>query len=212
MGRPRVVNPTERKCKRCGDVKPIDDFPKQNQLRDGWFTYRHSCKQCESKRAQVRAELNHEKGKCYCGKDRLAGFARCEQCKEKHDAWRQAHLPEKRKYEKGRTRELKLTVLNHYGHKCFCCGETRYEFLTLDHVGGWGKEHKSEAGTKIQAKTLCLWIIRNNFPDTVRVACYNCNCAMGHHGYCPHEKEREEARLKAPEWNLSGVGFGPELR
>lgn len=29
-------------------------------------------------------------------------------------------------------------ALDHYGGKCECCGETRYEFLQLDHIDGNG--------------------------------------------------------------------------
>lgn len=74
-------------------------------------------------------------------------------------------------------------VLEHYGLKCECCGEEIYEFLTIDHINGGGNKHKKEIGKKVIYK----WLIDNDFPEGYRTLCYNCNCSIGHYGYCPHQ-------------------------
>lgn len=86
-----------------------------------------------------------------------------------------------------RNREQRERCLEHYGKICACCGETRYEFLSLDHENGGGGKHRKELGG---GDRLCRWLIKNNFPAGFRVLCHNCNQAIGLYGYCPHEQER----------------------
>jgi len=78
---------------------------------------------------------------------------------------------------------LRKEVLEHYGGKCACCGETKYEFLSIDHINGGGSKHRKEINGMI-----CPWLKNNNFPDGFQVLCYNCNQAKGIYGYCPHQK------------------------
>jgi hypothetical protein len=77
-------------------------------------------------------------------------------------------------------------VLVHYCNgdtpKCACCGETRLEFLALDHINGGGSRHAKEINFK-----LARWLKSQGYPDGYRVLCHNCNFALGHYGYCPHE-------------------------
>jgi hypothetical protein len=63
-----------------------------------------------------------------------------------------------------------------------CCGESHYEFLTIDHVNGDGADHRRETNNE----DIYRWLERNNFPPGFRVLCMNCNFALGYHGYCPH--------------------------
>lgn len=79
-------------------------------------------------------------------------------------------------------REQKQSIINKYGGKCICCGEKYIEFLTMDHINGDGAQHRK----KIGRGNLYKWIITHNYPNTFRVLCYNCNCSIGHYGYCPH--------------------------
>lgn len=76
-------------------------------------------------------------------------------------------------------------ILNHYGKKCFCSGEKHQEFLTIDHVEGDGAEHRR----KLNRGRLYAHIVRENFPNKFRVACMNCNFAIGVHGSCPHNNK-----------------------
>lgn len=78
---------------------------------------------------------------------------------------------------------LRKEVLNHYGNKCACCAEETKEFLTIDHINGGGGKHRKEINGHVYR-----WLKKNNFPDGFRLLCYNCNCARGFYGVCPHEK------------------------
>lgn len=85
-------------------------------------------------------------------------------------------------------RQLKTTVIAHYGGECACCGEKSIEFLTIDHIHGDGAAHRKlvgGSGPKVYAD-----IIKSGFPEgRFRVLCLNCNIARGWYGYCPHHPE-----------------------
>ncbi len=68
--------------------------------------------------------------------------------------------------------------------KCICCGETIYEFLSIDHINGGGNKHRKEI-----RKNIGEWLIKNNYPSGYRVLCHNCNSSLGHNHYCPHHPE-----------------------
>ena len=88
--------------------------------------------------------------------------------------------------ERYRIKTRKMVLIHYSGNppKCACCGETIYEFLTIDHINGGGTEHKKE----IKGYPLAIWLKVNNFPKGFQVLCYNCNCAKGFWGKCPHKK------------------------
>jgi predicted restriction endonuclease len=95
------------------------------------------------------------------------------------------HKTEHDLYSKAYTFLIRKKVLNHYGHRCACCGERRYEFLSIDHINGGGNKHRKEIGNG----KIYLWLIKNSYPEGFQVLCCNCNQAKGHYGYCPHEKD-----------------------
>ncbi len=77
----------------------------------------------------------------------------------------------------------RCTVIDNYGGACVCCGESRYIFLTIDHIN----YHDGLSDWQLYRH-----LIKNNFPtDNYQLLCYNCNCARGHYGsdgICPHKK------------------------
>ena len=89
-------------------------------------------------------------------------------------------------------RKMRMVALLHYSDgdpKCQCCGERRYEFLSLDHIEGNGRKHRAEMS---KDKTfISRWLKQNNYPPGFRVLCHNCNLAIGAFGYCPHELEKQ---------------------
>lgn len=87
------------------------------------------------------------------------------------------------KRSRAKYRSFRETVINHYGGVCKCCGETRPECLSIDHIDGGGKAHVRAIGGP---NRLCEWIIKNNFPNNFRLLCHNCNFAEGQKGGCPH--------------------------
>ena len=82
----------------------------------------------------------------------------------------------------------RVGALQYYGGpspKCECCGEGRYEFLSLDHIQGDGARHRAEVGRG----AVYGWLKKNGYPEGFRVLCHNCNQALAHYGYCPHHHE-----------------------
>lgn len=99
--------------------------------------------------------------------------------KLKHKVWEKRH-----------NNRVRYEVLYHYSNgimECRCCHENCYDFLTIDHVNNDGAEHRR----KING-SLYRWLIKNNFPEGYQVLCYNCNCAKGNYGKCPHEYMRSD--------------------
>ena len=86
----------------------------------------------------------------------------------------------------------RLRCLNHYSTgimKCGCCGEGTEQFLTLDHIDGKAAMGHSP---RMSGNRLRRWIVKNDFPPGFQVLCYNCNCAKGFYGQCPHQTPTEE--------------------
>ena len=111
--------------------------------------------------------------------------------------WRQLNLEIFHEREKQKNRARKEKVVAAYGGKCSCCGETHVEFLTIDHIHGGGRKHRSElskAGT-----TMYQWLINHKFPDGFRLLCSNCNLAFGLYGKCPHGNLIQEVTVQRPE-------------
>jgi hypothetical protein len=85
---------------------------------------------------------------------------------------------------------LHKDILKAYGGRCVCCSESHPLFLTLDHINNDGAQHrksincgKGRGGTKFYA-----WVKRNNFPNTLQLLCWNCNCGKHRNGgTCPHK-------------------------
>ena len=94
-------------------------------------------------------------------------------------------------------RRLKKAALDGYGHKCFCCGETRFEFLCFDHPKNDGTADRKRLGKRVTAGTFYRMIVRENFPKRYQPACHNCNMSLGFYGYCPHNpKHRRDTSKK----------------
>jgi hypothetical protein len=94
-------------------------------------------------------------------------------------------------YGKNKRMEYLRTVVEHYGGKCICCGETNLRFLTIGHKNDDGAKQRDKlGGTKYAGHIFYLWLIRNNFPDEyeLQVECYNCNMGKQRNwGVCPHK-------------------------
>ena len=134
-----------------------------------------TCSRCKKE----KSELEYYKQKK--SKTGLAGY--CKICSaEVYQENRQLFL----KRQKDRRDRRRLTCLEHYGNKCDCCGETKYEFLSIDHINGNGSKHRKSIGRA----SMYHWLIKNNFPSGFRLLCHNCNQAMGIYGYCPHQKTK----------------------
>lgn len=110
-------------------------------------------------------------------------------------------------YHKLSNQRLRWDVLVHYSADppfCSCCGDKTYEFLSIDHIAGGGRQHRIANNWS----KLYQLLKSAGLPDGYRVLCHNCNQAIGHYGFCPHQHpdrslksrpadKRETARLTA---------------
>lgn len=202
MGRPRLDAPTERACKRCLITKPIDDFPLQNTTRKGmtWRSYRHTCKRCESKRTDARRRLYVENGLCHCGRPRcVESNSYCAVCRAARLKWASENLEQKRAQSIEYRAATKRAAFAAYGNKGACCGESNFEFLEIDHIGGWGKNHRNVQGQKIGGNALYRWLRNHNYPqDGFRILCGSCHGAISYYGYCPHQHMQKVLTGESP--------------
>ncbi len=80
----------------------------------------------------------------------------------------------------------KKQIFDHYGNRCSCCGEDNPSFLTIDHINNDGNKYRKS----ISGFSVYYWIIKNNYPDYLRLLCWNCNSGRACNGnICPHEQE-----------------------
>jgi hypothetical protein len=82
--------------------------------------------------------------------------------------------------------KLKTEGINAYGGKCTCCGESRFEFLTLEHKGPVPKKPNGQRVVGFYAWTIARKL---GWPSDTTILCYNCNCSKGVYGSCPHTWE-----------------------
>ncbi len=109
----------------------------------------------------------------------------CKNCENEYGQLKHAANPTRwATYQRDKNRHLRMEVILSYGSECACCGEARYEFLTIDHVNGGGTQQRRELGNSSMA--IARWLKKNNYPEGYQILCFNCNCAKGASGYCPH--------------------------
>lgn len=162
--------PTEKRCTKCRQVKSLAEF---HVARLGRFGREARCAECSSNYHRQRREanpvvraMNNAAQRRYCSKPEVRAKSRA--------------------YGKAARRKLRNELLEAYGGKCACCGESRKEFLAIDHVNGDGGQHRKEVG----ARGVYNWLRKNGYPKNgFRLLCHSCNLARGLYGYCPHELE-----------------------
>lgn len=136
-----------------------------------------------------------------CGKERWVllkngkpNSLRCNSCAtkrhgqsirgENNPRWKGGEIKVRADY----NRRQKLEALKHYSGdppKCACCREAHIEFLSIDHINGNGSRERRKRGYGY----LYGYLKKEGYPSGYRVLCLNCNLALGHYGYCPHQKE-----------------------
>ena len=90
------------------------------------------------------------------------------------------------RYQK-QTEELKEKVFDALGRVCSCCGESEPAFLTLDHVGGGGKEHRKKLS---KYNALYRDVLASVDSGKYRILCMNCNWAIRFGKQCPHQSKK----------------------
>lgn len=109
-----------------------------------------------------------------CGKNPPGSQRYCVECNALYKAYRN---------------KIKLQAVEHYGTVCQCCNEPNLLFLTIDHINGGGNQHRKKIQTHT-GNSFYRWLRQNGYPPGYQVLCFNCNCAKGLYGQCPHETAR----------------------
>lgn len=199
----------EKYCPRCKQPKRISEFGKDKRKPDG---LRNVCKKCrhdEYERQLARTPDMHkqryqrflqrpesiermkvlakprrkryyakarEQGICpNCNAPCAASKVFCDDCQSKINALNALNRA-----------KLRDEVLQAYGCKCQCCGETTPEFLAIDHIYNDGKEHRKTVSSGLSMYT---WLKKQGFPqDRYQLLCQNCNWGKRLYGICPHKK------------------------
>jgi hypothetical protein len=126
----------------------------------------------------------------YCKNIFLATRSDAKRCSECRKNWLVEYRkkPENKSRRSLQNRQLREKLFAGYGGKCVCCGESKFEFLALDHVAGGGRKERS----KLSTQQISSRAVKNNFPPKYRVLCHNCNQAIGWYGKCPHKQEQPD--------------------
>lgn len=90
--------------------------------------------------------------------------------------------------------EHKIETFKAYGGcRCACngCDVVEPRFLTIDHIGN-SKKYLGHTTKKTRGRALYKTLRERGYPykKQLRVLCFNCNCAIGSYGYCPHSKKQ----------------------
>jgi hypothetical protein len=140
------------------------------------------------------------KKKCrVCGDEKLwpdefrrdkTSFTRCKECARAYQReWNETHRDLTRAWAQTYRSKRKKRVIDHYGGKCACCGESDIRFLTIDHMSMSGSAHRMSIGMK-SGVHFHWWLEKNGLPDGYQVLCFNCNVAsFWNNGICPHKEE-----------------------
>ncbi len=160
-----------KRCNRCGEEKLESEFRGRKDRGGRLNTY---CRRCLCDLAKV---YRHRHGV---------------------RAWRakrRAHYRENRQrilaYAASWRVRFKGEIFSPYGGcRCVCCGEIELKFLSIDNIEGGGAKDRGKARGGISGVNFYSKLKKRGFPPGYQVLCFNCNCAKGFYGICPHQETR----------------------
>jgi hypothetical protein len=155
------------------------DYKTSEIKRQKWTEYYAKKREHILERRKQRYQENHEKELEQCRLYRKTHREETRSCQKKYKEKNRIRL---RDY----YRKKKAIIIEAYGGKCECCGDSHFEFLTIDHINGGGRRDRAKrVGSSFYARLEKL-----GFPkDEYRLLCMNCNFALGKYGHCPHSTE-----------------------
>lgn len=161
-----------KRCTKCGEVKPLSEF----RFRPSKGRYRPQCRQCE--KITIKAY-----NRSYYTRNRDAVI-------QQVATYRAQNIETLREwcraYSFRKHREWKRAALAVIGESCACCGESTFEFLTIDHVDNDGHIHRRQ----INQRNIYEWLAKVDYKTDFRLQtlCFNCNFAKRYNGECPHQR------------------------
>lgn len=174
-----------KQCNKCNGVFDDKHFQRNRRLKDGLTD---TCKVCLNEQRRTNYQL--KKDGTFVSKARMPRLTdeqrsqRKDEHREYNKQYRLRNLETLKIQKKNYMNKTKLDGIIAYGGKCSCCGESTYEFLTIEHLNGRDKSDKK----KLTGKQMWVRAKAEGYPDTYTVLCFNCNCAKGAFGTCPHQR------------------------
>src|SRR5579859_3003759 len=92
--------------------------------------------------------------------------------RERTRRWRERHMDQSRAIVQRYKAKLKKEVMEAYGNKCACCGESEPQFLTIDHINGDGKTHRKTVSSGFGGYHFYLWLRKNHYPEGFQILCW----------------------------------------
>jgi|GEM_PF-1401293 len=193
----------ERKCKSCGEIKPLDQFaPVYSKKTRGKQYRQHTCLVCHRVKQATKEQRRRAENP--------------QRARDILKRWRDRTLPKRKAIKKAWYSDVKERVFAAYGgFKCACCGETEPTMLTIDHMKEDGAAFRRNIRGVRWSGNFYAWIIDNDFPDDLQVLCYNCNLSKHRNGgICAHKLREgsttipQGSRAKRPEARSTQVHIG----
>lgn len=105
--------------------------------------------------------------------------------------------------------KIRKEVLEKYGNKCACCGETNWAWLVIDHVNNDGAiERRALYGSNSgSSRSFFLKLKREPLRSDLQVLCWNCNAAKSLYGCCPHTDKWIEPHFPDVDLRRTSKGF-----
>jgi len=166
-----------KKCPKCEQVLPLENFNKQKERKDGLQVYCKICKYSyNSPEVRERQKVAREKKK---------------ENKKQYDEDRRIKNSEKiLKQQRERALVIKKEAVEKYGGKCACCGETELNFLAIDHKNGGGTKQRRE--NNLYGNKMYRFLLKQEISPEYRVLCHNCNWSSHlHGGTCIHKLKKQ---------------------
>lgn len=142
-----------KRCSKCGKLKPLEDFHKDKQYKDG---YKCWCKECCKEYYKERYRKNIEKCRDTCRK------------------WRQKNP----NYHKNQRRKKRIEILKRLGNKCIKCEYDKdWRAFQIDHIHGGGtKERKTNFNNSSEVYyNYLLSLPIEELKENYQLLCANCN-------------------------------------
>jgi hypothetical protein len=172
-----------KRCSICGEEKDGAEFYKNSRAADGLQTH---CKVCHSVMTTRWEKANKDK-KLEIRRKAAAAYRK--NCPEKvrvlNKKYRELRGEQYNASRRERALRKKLQAVRHYGGQCSCCGERDCRFLSVDHKHNDGHAHR-----KLKRINIHNFVIKNGYPDSFQILCFNCNFGRAFFGgeekVCPH--------------------------
>lgn len=109
--------------------------------------------------------------------------------------WHKKNRERQLEHARRRYQELKKEAYELLGNACACCNEVEKDFLSLDHIGGWGQEHRMKLCGENRGGGVKVLRAIIKCPTGFQLLCFNCHMCISLRGFCPHRRNTNDPRF-----------------